>query len=59
MINSPLFSVDDYDHEGDKNASGVFLHFGDVRVHVAESVEDFDTLIERLQSMSKEIKENY
>lgn len=39
--------------------TGVFLHFGDVSVQVANSLQDFNDFIEHLSSIAEEIKENY
>jgi hypothetical protein len=60
MINSPLFTVNRYDRDGDITEAGVFLHFeNNTIIKVADTVGEFDKFIEALQTMSKEIKENY
>ena len=54
-----MFTVGDFDSDGDVTSEGVFLHFGDVRVKVADNKENFGNFIEHLQRIDKEIKENY
>lgn len=53
------FSVHDYDWEGDITDKGIFLHFGEVRVKVAENLAEFEAFAERINSMTEEIEENY
>ena len=36
-----VFSVNEYDSDGDATDKGVFLHFGETRVKAADSIEDF------------------
>lgn len=55
----PMFSVDDHDRDGDLIEKGIYLHHGNARVKVAETIEEFDAFIEHLQSMREEIAENY
>ena len=54
-----LFSVNSYDQDGDINATGIFLHFGEVSVKVAENLDDFIKVAERITGMIEEIKDNY
>lgn len=54
-----LFSVNDYDKDGDVADQGVFLHFRDARVKVARDMEEFRALPARIQSMVDEIAQNY
>lgn len=51
------FSVHTYDRDGDICETGIFLHFGDVRVKVAETIEEFNAVSERISGMSREISE--
>lgn len=53
------FSVHNYDSDGDIQEPGIYLHFGDTRVKVAENLEEFGAFIQRLKDMSTEIEENY
>ena len=55
----PLFSVNSYDRDGDISSKGIFLHFGDVRIKVADSHRGFDAFVKYLETMSEEIIENY
>lgn len=54
-----LFSVHRYDSDGDVYEEGIFLHFGEVGVKVANDINDFDNFIGDLQKMKDEIKEKY
>lgn len=54
-----LFSVHDYDKDGDVHDAGVFLHFGETRVKVADNLEDFKKFVARISGMVEEIEENY
>lgn len=54
-----MFSVNDYDYEGDIIDKGIYLHFGDTRIRVADDVAGFEKFVEGLQTMSAEIKENW
>ena len=56
---SPLFSVHEYDCDGDELERGIFLHFGDTRIKVGESVEELRALSKHIEKISKEIEENY
>lgn len=53
------FSVHDYDFEGDIFDKGVFLHFGETRVKVASTLEEFKAVAERINGMTEEIAEGY
>jgi hypothetical protein len=55
----PNFSINDFDSDGDMSEAGVYLHFGNARIRVADTKEEFTDFIKRLQSMEKEIYENY
>ena len=58
-LNKPLFSVNDYDREGDLMAKGIYLHFGETRVKASDSLDEFREIIEHFESMVREIEENY
>ena len=55
MIEQIFFSVNTYDNEGDEVDNGVFLHFGDTMLKVADDPDDYDRFVEKLGGMSKEI----
>lgn len=59
MDNDVLFSVHDYDQDGDILERGIFLHFGSTRVKVAETLKEFKTVTDTISGMVEEIKENY
>lgn len=54
-----MFSVHDYDQDGDIHTSGIFLHFGETRVKVADNLEEFKAVTKRITGMANEISENY
>ena len=54
-----LFSVHDYDFEGDVLERGIFLHFGQTRIKVAETLAEFKEVASAISEMADEIKENY
>lgn len=54
-----LFSVNEYDKDGDLVTEGVFLHIGDVRIKTGDSLADFDAFAEQLRAMRQEVAENY
>jgi hypothetical protein len=53
------FSVHSYDKDGDIHDPGIYLHFGSVRVKVAETLDQFAVYGGRLERCEKEIRENY
>lgn len=59
MDNDVLFSVHDYDQDGDILERGIFLHFGSTRVKVAETLKEFKTVTDTISGMAEEIKDNY
>ncbi len=54
-----MFSVHDYDQDGDIHNAGIFLHFGETRVKVADDLEGFKAAAKRITGMVDEIAENY
>lgn len=58
-IDDILFSVHDYDSDGDAHEYGIYLHFGGVRIKFATSIEDFEEKARRILNMKDEITENY
>lgn len=54
-----LFSVNEYDKDGDISEEGIYLHFGETRVNVAKDIQGFRDFIKTLNNMSSEIQENY
>ena len=54
-----MFSVHDYDQDGDVHTAGIFLHFGETRVKIADDLEGLKAAAERIAGMVDEIAENY
>lgn len=54
-----LFSVNEYDLDGDCTDHGIFLHFGNTRIKAAETLQDFKEMVDHLEMMISEIEENY
>lgn len=54
-----LFSVNEYDQDGDVTERGIFLHFGTTRVLAADNFADFRTIIEHFHGMIEEIETYY
>jgi hypothetical protein len=58
--NEILFSVNEYDKNGDLTEMGVYLHFGDTKVKVADSKVDFcENIVHCMKEMVTEIDDNY
>jgi hypothetical protein len=53
----PVFTVNSHDPDGDVWEEGIYLHFGDTRVRVAESFKGYVNFISGLISIKQEIKE--
>ena len=51
------FSINLYDYEGDIYQEGIYLHYDNGFIIRLKSLEELDEMIENLQSISKEIKE--
>ena len=58
-----MFSVNSYDSDGDLFEVGVYLHFEDARVRVADTIEDFldetNGIKRKIDNIVNEITENY
>jgi hypothetical protein len=52
-----FFSVNEFDRDGDLVEEGVYLHFGDTKVKVAEDLKGYKDFVTELQRMDKEISE--
>lgn len=59
MKRKVLFSIHDYDRDGDIDERGIYLHFGKTRIHVAENMPEFEEVVSQIMGMVDEIKENY
>lgn len=54
-----IFSIDEYDNEGDVTEEGVFLHFDNTRIKIVDNKDDFYLFTELIKIIEQEIKENY
>ena len=54
----PMFSINSHDSDGDSFEEGIYLHFGETRIRVAENLPEFDRLLGTLARMRDEIEEN-
>ena len=60
LLTDISFSVDRFDCDGDKWEMGVYLHFGETSIRVAElSCEDLDALEAKIKIIVSEIKDTY
>lgn len=59
MPNKILFSVNEYDSDGDISEKGIYLHFADTRVRVADDKDGFRSFISQMEKIHKEICDNY
>ncbi len=53
------FSINRYDKDGDICDSGIFLHIDNTTILKIENMQELDRMIENLQQISTEIKENH
>lgn len=53
------FSVNNYDKDGDVCDEGIFLHFGNTRIKVAQNAEEFKVVASTIQNIANEITENF
>jgi hypothetical protein len=58
-LNDILYSINDYDSDGEITDEGVYLHFGQTRVKVAETLDEFRLVAEWISGMVDEISESY
>jgi hypothetical protein len=54
-----MASLNDYDYEGQVRTAGMFLHFGNVRVHVAKDLAEFRAFRKKLEDIEKEFTEHH
>jgi len=57
-MNRVCFSVNRYDEDGDELERGIFIHFGDTMVKVAENIEEFEEFQKNMESIKEEIRDN-
>jgi len=49
------FSINEYDEDGDVVTEGIYLHFEDTRVLVAEGIDQYLGFLKRLNEMKDEL----
>ena len=54
-----MASLHEYDHEGRVSKAGMFLHFGNVTVHVAKDLAEFRAFQKKLKDIEKEFVEHH
>ncbi len=54
-----MFSVNEYDRDGDCTDKGVFLHFGETKVKAADGIKEFAEIVRHFEAMVEEIETNY
>ena len=52
------FSVDRCDKDGDVWDEGIFLHFGETSICIAENINEYQAFVKKLEDMTQEIEEN-
>jgi hypothetical protein len=58
-IEKILFSVNQYDRDGDITESGIFLHFGYLSLFAGNTLNEFKDVIKQLEGIAEELEENY
>jgi len=53
------FSIHSYDQDGDPYEYGIYVHFEDARIRVAETPEEFKLFAKRITGMQEEIEESF
>lgn len=59
LLNDITFSIHGYDQDGDTIDRGIFLHFGETRIKVADNLNDFKEFADLIDRMVDEIRDNY
>lgn len=54
-----LYSINEYDQDGDCIDEGVFLHFGQTKIKVADTLEEFCGVANHINDILKEIEKYY
>ena len=54
-----MASLHEYDYEGQVRKEGMFLVFGNVKVHVAKDLADFQAFQRKLKQIEKEFVEHH
>lgn len=54
-----MFSINEYDSDGDICEKGVYLHFGVARIRIAGDVEELNEFEKEIKKIITEIRDNY
>ena len=54
-----MASLHEYDRDGDVFKEGMFLHFGNVTVHVANDLAEFQAFRKKLEDIENEFTEHH
>lgn len=57
--NEITFSINRYDRDGDLIDEGVFIHFGETSVKVANTITEFANVVGHFQKILEEIINEY
>ena len=52
------FSINEYDFEGDIIEKGIFLHFENTRIKVANTMEEYEDFLINVYNIKTELLEN-
>lgn len=56
MNNNVSYSTNSYDYEGDAWEKGIYLHFGEARIRVAENIEGYKLFVKQLEELTDQIE---
>ena len=59
MRNKFSFSINSYDSEGDNYETGIYLHFNNVRIKVADHYDGFCSFVRTVEHMKSFVKEHW
>lgn len=53
------FSINEYDHEGDIVEKGIYIHFNNTRIKVADTIEEYEEFVNELKNITNELSDSY
>lgn len=54
-----LYSIDEYDKDGDRSEEGIYLHFGDTKIKIADRLENTPGVIADLEQLINQLHGEY
>jgi hypothetical protein len=54
-----LYSIDEYDKDGDRSEEGIYLHFGDTKIKIADRPENTPGVIADLEQLINQLHGEY